>query len=466
MSAVAHHLLDDEARLESDLAAAPARKRRERLADPARFESWVVAGPLRLPVEREADDRPSAAALRRYLKDRPWVAPARPICFLTDLHADREAFWRSLLDAGFVRLPRDRRTLALEAIADAEFEATPLGREVHYVCGGDLFDKGPANLPLLDALHAFRALGVRFTLLCGNHDVRTFLGLRFAEAQDVRLAHLFVRMGQKTVTLFKEVHDAWIAGGDAPAPCSDDEARERLFPRERWFTDFPEVAAGLVPSARIAKELHRVREKMNEFEARSLALGLRLSDVVAALERCRSLFLAPEGRHAWIFREMQIAHREGSLLFAHAGVDDVAAGWLADEGLDAVRARFRTALEEAPFELYNGPLGNMFRTKYRDLDLPLTPEGAAKLRHAGLYAIVHGHRNVYLGQHMNFRRGVLNFACDACVDRNTRRLERLAGPGSATTILAPDGTIYGLSTDHPAIKVFDPAAHGAWVTTA
>ena len=75
--------------------------------------------------------------------------------------------------------------------------------------GGDLFDKGPANLPLLDALQAFRRLGLRFTLLCGNHDVRTFLGLRHAESQDVRLAHLFVRMGQKTVTLFKEVFDAW-----------------------------------------------------------------------------------------------------------------------------------------------------------------------------------------------------------------------------------------------------------------
>ncbi|MEZ4331597.1 MAG: metallophosphoesterase family protein [Myxococcota bacterium] len=466
MSAVAHHLLDEEGRFQTDDALVSSHGRKRLRADPARFESWSVAGPLRLPAEDEADDRPSAAALRRYLKDKPWVAPARPICFLTDLHADREAFWRSLLDASLVRLPRDRRNAALETIADGEFESTPLGREVHYVCGGDLFDKGPANLPLLDALQAFRRLGVRFTLLCGNHDVRTFLGLRYAEAQDDRLAHLFVRMGQKTVTLFKEVFDAWIAGGDGRAPCSDEEARARLFPRERWFEGFRKVATGLVPEARIEKELYRVREKVNEFEARALALGLRLSDVVAALERCRTLFLAPEGRHAWIFREMQIAHREGSLLFAHAGVDDVAASWLAREGIDAVRERFRTALEEAPFELYNGPLGNIFRTKYRDLDLPLTQAGAASLREAGLYAIVHGHRNVYLGQHMNFRRGVLNFACDACVDRNTRRVEDLAGPGSATTLLAPDGTIYGLSADHPAIKVFDPAANGAWVTTA
>ena len=78
----------------------------------------------------------------------------------------------------------------------------------------------------------------------------------------------------------------------------------------------------------------------------------------------------------------------------------------------------------------------MFRTKYRDLDLPLTEEGLRDLHRVGIHAIVHGHRNVFLGQHMNFRRGMLNFACDACIDRNTRVVESLAGEGSAATIIA------------------------------
>lgn len=465
MSAPANSSIDD-AMEGGDAWPDPLRARRRGSApDSSRFESWALASPPRIPQAEDCDDRPSPRALRRYLRDKPWVAPSRPICFLTDLHADREAFWRSLLDAGLVRTESRPGVRDLAEVADADFELTEQGRAMHYVCGGDLFDKGPANLPLLDALRHFRGIGARFSLLCGNHDVRTYLGLRFAEAQDPRLAHLFVRMGQKTVMLFKEVFDLYGAGGDRPSGVSDAEARERLFPRESWFREFREVAAGLVPEARIEKELHRVGEKIAEFESRSLALGMRLGDVVAALEHCRALFLSPDGDHAWVFREMQIAHRDASLLFTHAGVDDVAAAWLEQEGIDSLRARFRRALESSPFELYNGSLGNMFRTKYRDLDLPMSERGARSLHRAGIHAIVHGHRNVYLGQHMNFRHGVLNFACDACVDRNTRRTENLPGPGSATTLLSPDGTIYGLSTDHPAIKVFDPVAHGAMVTT-
>ena len=66
---------------------------------------------------------------------------------------------------------------------------------------------------------------------------------------------------------------------------------------------------------------------------------------------------------------------------------------------------------------------------------------------------------------MNFRRGMLNFACDACIDRNTRVIEELASVGSAATIIAEDGTVYGLSSDHPAVKVFDPTLYGGWVTS-
>ena len=431
---------------------------------PWQFESWSAIGHRPVGTTVSAADFPTPEMLRRYLRDKPWVAPAQPICFITDLHADREAFWRSLLDAGIVELGGDLPVDGIAAVPDTDFELTDFGARTHCIIGGDLFDKGPANLPLLDAITVFRRSGVRFTLLAGNHDVRTFLGIRFARSEDPRLAHLFVRMGKKTLTLFKEVFDAHLAGGDSGNRLSDAEVRRRLFPGEEWFREFPNAAAGLVPAARIEKELNRVREKMSELEARCRELEMTLGDVHAALDHCQDLFLSPKGEYAWVFDEMEIACREGSLLFCHAGVDDRTASWIQSRGLDFVRREFRRSLELEPFELYNGPLGNMFRTKYRDLDLPLSDRGCRAMHQAGIYAIVHGHRNVYLGQHMNFRRGMLNFACDSCVDRNTRRIEGLGGEGSAATIISADGTIYGLSTDHPGIKVFDPAYHDGWVT--
>lgn len=428
------------------------------------FESWVETGPPGLSNEGEAADTPTSFALRSYLRNKPWIAPSQPICFLTDLHADREAFWRSLMVAGMVSPTGVDDPFDLASIPDSAFELSPFGAQAHFMIGGDLFDKGPANLPLLDAISVFKRTGVRFTLLAGNHDVRTLLGIRFARSSDPHLAHLFVRMGKKTMTLFKEVFETRLAGGDATGRLSDDAVREQLFPSESWYEDFARVAQGTVPPARIEKELLRVREKTSELEARCRDLGMSLGDLHATLECCEQLFLEPGGDYAWVFGEMEIAHREGSLLFTHAGIDDVAAGWIRYEGLDSVRRRFHEALAHDPFELYNGPLGNMFRTKYRDLDLPMSRAGLEALHGSGLYAIVHGHRNVFLGQHMNFRRGMLNFACDACVDINTRDIERLPGEGSAATILAADGTIYGLSADHPAVKVFDPVDYGGWVT--
>jgi len=468
MSAVADYLtrnfLSQKELAEKEAARPDTAARHFGVPRPARFESWA-AGSTHDVREGPNADSPSDQALCDYLQGRAWVAPEVPVCFLTDLHADREAFWRSLCVGGLVEFDGGPET-PLDQVPDESFRLTDFGSQTQFIVGGDLFDKGPANLPLLDAISTFRDLGAGFTLLAGNHDVRTFLGVRFAHEQDPRLAHLFVRMGKKTMTLFRELFEREIAGGAGTGRLSDDEVRARLFPQESWFDDFPRVADGIVPPARIAKELRRVREKMGELEERCRSFGMGLGDVYATLERAEAHFLSPEGRYFWIFDSMQIAHREGSLLFCHAGVDDVAARWLAHEGIEGVRERFRIALAKEPFELYNGSLGNMFRTKYRDLDLPLTEEGLRDLHRVGIHAIVHGHRNVFLGQHMNFRRGMLNFACDACIDRNTRVAESLPGDGSAATIIADDGTIYGLSSDHPAVKVFDPTLYGGWVTCA
>ncbi|MCA9503546.1 MAG: metallophosphoesterase [Spirochaetaceae bacterium] len=466
MSVVAHHLASRFLHYIDESIEAPV-GRSPGTGEPLHFESWAQAEVPKLHESPADADTPSERMIRHYLEGKTWVAPRQPICFLTDLHADREAFWRSLIVAGVVDSPdlESESDEALAAIPDEGFALTPFGRDVHLVIGGDLFDKGPANLPLLDAIGHFAGSGVHFTLLAGNHDVRTFLGIRHAEATDPGLAHLFVRMGKKTMTLFREVFETHLAGGDGAQRLSDEAVRSRLFPQRSWFEEFPKLAQGLVPPARIEKELKRIQEKTIELEARCRAYGMSLGDMYAALERARGLFLDADGPYHWVFSRMHIAMREGSMLFAHAGVDDEAAAWIAERGCEAVQESFREALETTPFELYNGPLGNVFRTKYRDLDLPMTDVGRHRLQRAGVYAIVHGHRNVFLGQHMNFRRGVLNFACDACVDRNTRRIESLAGEGAAATIIAEDGTIYGLSSDHPAIKVFDPAAYGGWVTS-
>jgi hypothetical protein len=192
---------------------------------------------------------------------------------------------------------------------------------------------------------------------------------------------------------------------------------------------------------------------------------LTLGDLDAAVRKSHEIFTEPEAPHRWLVERMQLAYRCGSSLFIHAGLDDTIAAWIRGEGIGGVNARFREALFESPFELYNGPIGNSFRTKYRDLDLPLTSSGLRTLHGEGIYAIVHGHRNVRVGQRLMFRAGMLNFECDASIDRNTRRIEGLEGVGAAATVLERDGRVLGLSTDHPAVKIFDPKQHSSFVTS-
>jgi hypothetical protein len=138
-------------------------------------------------------------------------------------------------------------------------------------------------------------------------------------------------------------------------------------------------------------------------------------------------------------------------------VDDTVARVLGSEGVEGLNQWYHRLFEADLFELYHGAIGNAFRTKYRDIDYPLTPAGVSELHGAGIYAIVHGHRNILHGQRLTLRQGVLNFECDASVDRNTRALEGLAGPGGAVVTFLPTGRIRAISTDYPFIKDFDPA---------
>ena len=182
---------------------------------------------------------------------------------------------------------------------------------------------------------------------------------------------------------------------------------------------------------------------------------MNLGMIHAAAEQARQLFTTPGGEFHWFFEGMTLARREGSLLFIHAGVDNTVAAQLARQGVGALNADFRRLMHEDLFELYHGPVGNTFRTKYRDSDLPFSGQGGRDLRRSGIFAIVHGHRNIPRGQRVVLRRGMLNFECDATVDVNTRKLLGLRGVGGAATIVSPGGTITGISTDYPYAKSFD-----------
>jgi len=417
----------------------------------------------RLPIEAESwpsmssyssidgsDDAMAAMAdeIHAYAAIKPWLWPSRPHLFFSDMHADADAFLRSLVASGGI---------AKTGPADADMELTAFGRSACFVIGGDCFDKGPSNLRLLEVLGHLRGTGADIVNLVGNHDLRTYIGLASAGAKDPRHAHLFVRMGKKAVPLFREIFDRYVAGGDKAYKRYDDaDIRAELFPGADWRRDFPDAARGIIPDAKIDKEIRRIAEKSREFEARCKKLGLTLGMVYAALEYARREFLQPGGAFSWFFDDMQLAHRAGSILMLHAGVDDEVAALLRKGGIDALNGAYRTAFKNDLFDLYNGPLGNVFRTKYRTSDMPFTEKGLEDIHAAGIYAIMHGHRNLCAGQQITLRQGLLNFECDSSVDATTRRQEGLSGPGGAVTIVHPTARVFAISTDYPLIKDFKP----------
>lgn len=391
----------------------------------------------------------SHAEVAQYAAGKAWVWPSSAVCFLCDIHADVDAFRRSLLGSGGVQLTGS---------GPCDFALTDVGQEMLFVIGGDCLDKGPENLPLLRAVHHLYELGAKVRLLGGNHDLRTYLGIACAGRKEVRLQHLFVRMGRKTLTLLQEVYRHYVQPrASGRTLLSDAAARAELFPSREWYENFREEAKGLVPAKKLEKELLRIREKIADLETYGHSYGLTLGALHATVEECRKLFLSPSGEFGWFFERMDIAYRAGSFLFIHAGVDDHVAQLLREHGVEGLNSEYRRLLKTDLFQLYHGPIGNCFRTKYRDFDYPLSRAGVENLQGAGLYAIVHGHRNIHNGQRIVFRNGVLNFECDASVDRNTRILEHLKGPGGAATLFLPKGEIHGVSTDHPFIKVFDSA---------
>jgi amphi-Trp domain-containing protein len=385
----------------------------------------------------------------QYASERAWVWPSRMIYFLCDQHADADAFFRSLVASGGVEKTGP---------GDGDFRLTEAGKEGTFIIGGDCLDKGPSNLRFLRALKSLIDTGADVELLAGNHDVRALVGLAYIGRKEPHLAHLFVRMGRKSLNLLHEIHEGYVRDSEElTGPEDDEHLHQMLFPDDSWFDQFPKAVEGILSPAKIDKEVVRIREKIAEFSEECASRNMTLRDVFAATVKASELFTDPNGEFTWFYDRMTLARREGSFLFVHAGVDDEVAREIVRFGVEKLNETFRSLMAEDLFGLYHGPIGNMFRTKYRRSEPPLTDTGTANMHRAGIHAIVHGHRNIPRGQRMVMRRGLLNFECDASVDCNTRDLLGLDGLGGAVTIFEPDGTVTGISTDYPHAKQLDAA---------
>lgn len=379
---------------------------------------------------------------------KPWVWPDEVIHFFCDLHADANAFLRSLEATGhIVRTGARRQGLGL----------LPGGENARFVIGGDCLDKGPSNFRLLRALRRLIDSGATVDLLAGNHDLRVLLGLTCAERRDPLMSHFFARMGTKCIGLVRELCGE-LGGAEAIRPTvTEREAERLLFPGKDWYEQFPAAVEGLIPEQKVVLELVRMQAKTARLKQGLAEAGISFAAALEAVRKGREMFTGG-GEFAWFFERMQLALRSGSFLFIHAGVDDIISSAIRRAGVERLNSQFRTLMREDLFGLYHGPLGNCFRTKYREHNFPFTGFGARDLNRAGIYAIVHGHRNVLRGQQLSVRQGVLNFACDASLDINTRRSEGLEGHGAAVATFDPRGRVLGRSTDYPYVKVFDAAS--------
>ncbi len=304
-------------------------------------------------------------------------------------------------------------------------------------------------------------IGARVKLLAGNHDIRFLMGIRaMGLDRDPRTEHMFVRLGPKVVPLLKEVQEQYLNGKKALYGIPGNRAcKRKLYPSKQWFKEFPKEAAWMMPDQGIEREVSRLRKKMIDFERASRDAGLSMREVYATVKKCRELFLQKKGEFAWFFRDMQLLCHKGSFLFIHAGLDDRITSLIKEEGIDYLNDLFRKQIEHDLFEFYYGPLANTMRTKYREVDMPLTHHGVERAYREGIHTIVHGHRNRTQGQRIMLRQGMIHIECDITMDRNTRKKEGLDGYGVGMTIIRPEGQVIGISTDYPYAKVFEPKNH-------
>jgi len=379
----------------------------------------------------------------------PWDWPERPVIFISDLHADAESLLRSLVAA---------RAIIRSGSGLTEFELTAFGRSCQIIIGGDCLDKGPSNLDLLDSLAFLMKSGADVVLLAGNHDLRLYLGLEALTVKRGSLnAHMFVRMGKKVMPLMREIFDRHVEAGTALQDLpSEKDCLRLMVPGKKWTKQFPKAAASYMNEAAIKKEMARLRKKTDKFSDHAAEVGLTIRELYAAALKCRELFVEPGGRYAWFFKGLKAAHQSGSLLFVHAGIDDQMAGQISKKGVDHVNRRFKKESRKDPFVFYSGTVANLMRTKYREVDHPLTEKGVEDLHLAGIKLLVQGHINQHSGQELRSKQGLLHLEADITLDRHSRSSEGLDGIGTGATIITPQGNILGISRDYPHAKLFNP----------
>lgn len=414
---------------------------------PEQMEDWYL-GEKKSVDSLLCDPQAMKSTMRQAIQYGDWQWPAFPIYFISDVHADTDAFLASLVASGGIKKTGPK---------DKDIELTKEGRAALFVIGGDCFDKGPDNLRLLCCIRYLDSIA-KVVILAGNHDLRLFLGIRSVfMRKDPRTEHFFVRMGAKAVPLLKEVYDNYLDNKASLNGIPDNEScREILYPSEKWFEEFPRIAQWSMSSPAVKRETSRIRKKIDKFEDNCTEAGLSLRKVFATVCKCRELFLEGDGEYAWFYRKMKLMHRETSFLFLHAGLDDSIAAMLDESGIDQVNDLFRQQLNGDLFKFYYGSVANTIRTKYREVDMPLSKYGVDKVQRMGIHALVHGHRNLYNGQRIMLRSGLLHIESDTTMDCNSRIKEGLQGLGAGVTIISPNKKIIGISADYPYAKVFTP----------
>lgn len=376
-----------------------------------------------------------------------WLMPDKETYFFCDLHADAEAFLRSL------KLSQ----LVTEESSLEEIQLTDKGLQGQIMIGGDCFDKGPSNLQLFHLLHQLKQQQVDLVLLAGNHDIRVYAGLLALNfMDDLRQSHFFVRMGRKVASFLAEVYETYCLNEPTPT-LSESTILKELMPQDDWFERFPEYAVDFMTPSQIDKEIRQIKHKKVDLLNACADFGLELNQVYQAAHKAKQLFIDEGGEFNWFFRELVLMHRSGSYLFSHAGLDDHIAEQILEQGVEKLNIDFKHAMSKGLiFQMYYSAYGNVFRTKYREKDFPLTEVGSRVLKSQKIFALVNGHRSHLNGQQLFVRQGLLNFECDTQLNANCRKQSQMNTPGEAVTIFSINGIVSALCSELSHPKQFHP----------
>lgn len=416
----------------------------------------------------KVDSLQASTIIRSYADKFDWEFPRHKVLFFCDLHADAEAFRRSLLAAYAI-------TEHSSALLDVSL--TDLGKSADIVIAGDIFDKGPSNYDLLDLLTLLRDQGAKFKILAGNHDIRIWLTLKaIGEGDREQIDYLASSLERAFLIISESLQRAEVlkphlseAGADhkstsQESPCkSNDEADvyEQLF--------FPSHCIQASPGAnhqwgeskaeiKLTKQRNAwLAERWQEIKRFYASKGIEPSQILEGLRLAKRMIVASDSRYAWLFAEMNLMTHYGSFLLAHGGVDDELCQMIYDQGIAVINAKFKDLMRQGkPRELISGPFGNCTLTKYRYHDEPLSAKGIRLLHELQICAIVHGHDNQVGQQNIVYRQEMLHFQCDASLNRCTRELQGLSPTGMAVIVFEPEGRLVALSNEWPAGKSFAP----------